>query len=235
METTQTSEKLSNSNLITTIPGRTLKLLLNPAQFFSKDMPKSGGYSEPLVFMVVMALATGLVIAVTAMLGFGPSGVMGMGLIGVIILPVMVAIFGFIGAAILFVIWKIMGSKENFETAYRCMAFSYAYAPVVALLGGVPYLGTLLSAFWPMVLMAIASIHVHGLSRTVSWVVFGILGVLLTLMGLGAEKAGREMEGSVQGWSRQMEEKYGDPDEMTPEEAGRALGEMLKGFKQGQE
>jgi hypothetical protein len=32
-----------------------------------------------------------------------------------------------------------------------------------------------------------------------------------------------------------MEEKYGDPDEMTPEEAGRALGEMLKGFKQGQE
>jgi hypothetical protein len=235
METTQTAENPPYGNLITTIPGRMLKLLMNPVRFFSKEMPKGGGYLEPLVFMVVMASATALVLTVTALLGFGSAGMMGMGLVGVILLPIMAAIFGFVGAVVLYVIWKLMGSKENFETAYRCMAFGYAYAPVAALLSGVPYLGTLLSSLWPMALMAIASIHVHGRGSTASWAVFGILGLLVAFMGLGGEKAGREMEGSIEGWTRQMEQKYSNPDEMTPEQAGKVLGEMLKGFKQEHE
>jgi len=231
----QNNQPSGNGNILASIPGRALSVVLRPVQFFSQEMPKAGGYVEPLLFMVVMAAVTGVVLAIVGMIGFGPVGMMAMGLTGVILLPIMVAIFGFVGAAILFVIWKIMGSDENFETAYRCMAFSYAYAPVAALVSGVPYLGTVLSSLWPMVLMAIASIHVHGRSANAAWAVFGILGLLFTFMGIGAEKAGREMSGSLEGWSKQMEEKYGDPDEMTPEEAGKMLGEFMKGMQKGNE
>jgi len=219
------------NSLLALIPGRMLSVILRPKEFF-REMPKSGGYAEPLLFMVVMAAMTGLVMAITGLIGFGPAGAMAMGFVGVIMLPIMAAIFGFVGAAILFVIWKIMGSGENFETAYRCMAFGYAYAPLAALVSGVPYLGTILSALWPMALMAIASIQVHGRSPNASWAVFGILGLIVAFMGIGAEKAGREMANSFEGWSKQMEERYGNPDEMTPEETGKALGEMLKGFNQ---
>lgn len=222
------------SSMLSAIPGRMLKVITNPVEFYASDMPKSGGFVEPLVFMVVMAAVTALVMAIAGLIGFGPVGMMAMGFVGVILLPIMVAIFGFIGAAILFVIWKVMGSSENFETAYRCMAFSYAYAPVAALVSGVPYFGALVSALWPMVLMAIASIHVHGRTPRASWAVFGILGLLFAFMGVGAEKAGREMSGSLEGWSQQMNEKYGDPDKMTPEEAGKALGDFMQGFQQRQ-
>ncbi len=234
METNQIEETLKGENLLISIPGRMLKVVMSPVQFFSSDMPKSGGYLEPLVFMVMMAALTAVVMAVVGMIGFGPVGMMAMGVVGVILLPILVSIFGFVGAAILFVIWKIMGSNENFETAYRCAAFGYAYAPVAAIVSGIPYLGTLLSTLWPMALMAIASIHVHGRSKNASWAVFGILGLLAAFMGIGAEKAGREMTNSLEGWSKQMEDKYGDPDEMTPEQAGKALGEFMKGIQQMQ-
>lgn len=223
---------VQDGNMLSSIPGRMISVIFKPAAFY-RDMPRSGGYAEPLIFMVVMALLTALVMAVAGMLGVGPVGMMAMGLTGIVVLPIMAMIFGFVGAAILFVIWKIMGSRENFETAYRCMAFAYAYAPIAALVSGVPYLGTLLSTLWPMALMAIASIHVHGRGKNASWAVFGILGLLSAFMSIGAEKAARDMTGGYEGWSRQMEKKYGNPDEMTPEEAGKALGEMLKGFKQG--
>jgi len=223
-----------DGSLFSDIPRRMMGVITNPVKFFSQSMPRSGGYIEPLVFMVVMAAVTALVMAIAGMLGFGPVGMMAMGFVGVIMLPIMVAIFGFVGAAILFVIWKIMGSNENFETAYRCMAFGYAYAPVAALVSGVPYLGTILSSLWPMALMAIASIHVHGRSSKASWAVFGILGLILAFMGIGAEKTGRDFNNSLEGWSQQMEEKYGDPDEMTPEQAGEALGDFLKGMQKMQ-
>ncbi len=222
------------NNLLASIPGHMLSVILKPTEFFP-NMPKTGGYVEPLVFMIVMAVLTAVVMAIAGLIGFGPVGMMAMGFAGVIMLPIMVAIFGFIGAAILFVIWKIMGSSENFETAYRCMAFGYAYAPVAALVSGVPYLGTLVSTLWPMALMAIASIHVHGRSTNASWAVFGILGLVFAVMGIGAEKAGREIAGSFENMSGQMEQNYGNPDEMTPEEAGKAVGDFLKGMQQMQQ
>jgi uncharacterized membrane protein YdjX (TVP38/TMEM64 family) len=43
---------------------------------------------------------------------------MGAGFGAIIFMPIAVAIGSFIGAAILFVIWKLMGSQEDYETAY---------------------------------------------------------------------------------------------------------------------
>lgn len=221
-------------NLLASIPRHMLSVILKPTEFFP-DMPKTGGYVEPLIFMVVMAALTAVAMAIAGMIGFGPVGMMAMGFVGVIILPIAVAIFGFVAAAIMFVIWKLMGSNEEFETAYRCVAYGYAYAPVAALVSGVPYLGTLISTLWPMALMALASIHVHGRSTNASWAVFGILGLVFAVMGIGAEKAGREIASSFENMSRQMDQKSGNPEEMTPEEAGKAVGDFLKGMQQMQQ
>jgi hypothetical protein len=221
---------MANEDLFGSIVTDMVAVLTKPADFF-KNMPKEGGYVAPLVFMVAMALATAVVMAVIGMLGFGTFGMMAMGFMGIIIFPIMAAICGFIGAAILFVIWKIMGSEENFETAYRCMAYSYAYAPVAAVLNIIPYLGAIVGAIWPMALLALASINVHGRSTNASWAVFGVIGLVLAMMAMGGEKVGRHMQENAGNWQQQFQQ---GGEEMSPEEAGKAMGEFLKGLEESQ-
>ncbi|MDF1581409.1 MAG: YIP1 family protein [Desulfuromonadales bacterium] len=216
------------NGLLNSVAADMLAIIIKPAHFF-KNMPKTGGFAPPLLFMMIMALLTAVVIAVLGLIGAGYGSMMIMGFMGIVILPVMVAIFGFVGAAILFVIWKIMGSDESYETAYRCIAYSYAYAPLAALLSIIPYLGTVVGALWPMALMALASIHVHHRKQNLSWAVFGIFGLILALSSLGMEAAGGKMQESAASWQQQF-----DNNERTPEEAGKAVGEFLKGLQNSQ-
>lgn len=183
-----------------------VKVITNPVGFY-QSMPKSGGFADPLIFMVVLAVASGVISAVLSMVGLGIQGAMIGGLAAIILVPIMVAIFGFIGAAIVYVIWKLMGSSENYETAYRCVAYSSAIGPVVTVLGIVPYVGTILSTLWPMALMAIASIHVHRRSEKASWGVFGALAVLFMFINLGAERAANDMAEELESLQRMMEEQ----------------------------
>jgi hypothetical protein len=229
-QTELSNEPTQKDNILASIPGQMLTVILKPQEFFP-GMEKKGGFIEPLVFMVAMAVVTALVLAVVGMIGFGPVGMMAMGFVGVIVIPVMVAIFGFVGAAIIFVIWKIMGSDEDFECTYRCVAYSYAYAPVAALVSGVPYLGTLVSTLWPMALLAIASMHVHGRTPKLSWGVFGVLGLLFAFTSLSVEMGLRKMQSGLENWSQQTNQRLGNPDEMTPEQAGKAVGDFLKGMQ----
>jgi len=131
--------------------------------------------------------------AVLSMVGFGMAGAMAGGLLAIILVPIFVVIFGFIGAAIAFGIWRMMGSQENFETAFRCVAYTSAIAPITAVLNLIPYLGSLTSALWPMALLAIASIHVHRRSVQASWAVFGAIGVFLALTSVSGEHASRNL------------------------------------------
>jgi hypothetical protein len=93
-------------------------VILNPVGFY-RNMPKSGGLAEPLIFVVVLAVAAGLIQAVLGLfhLRVVASALVAIG--SIVLVPVFAVIGSFIGAAILFVIWKLMGSKESFETAYR--------------------------------------------------------------------------------------------------------------------
>ena len=187
------------------IPQIAIKVITNPVGFY-QNMKKGGGYVEPLVFMVALSVAAGVLSAVLSVAGFGVATAMTAGLIAVIVIPIFVIIFSFIGAGIAYVIWKLMGSQEDFETAFRCVAYTAAIAPINAVLGVIPYLGSIVAALWPMALMAIASIHVHRRSTQVSWAVFGALGILLALMGVGNERASRQMVDEMQDWQQMMEE-----------------------------
>ena len=187
------------------IPGIAIKVITDPVGFY-QEMPKSGGLIDPLVFMVALSVVAGVLTAVLSMIGLGMAGVMTGGLIAIIMVPIFVVIFGFISAAIGYVIWKIMGSQEDFETAFRCVAYTAAIAPVTAVLNSIPYLGSLVSALWPMALLAIASIHVHRRSVQASWVVFGVIGAIFALASISGERA-----------SRQLANEFGDLQEMLEE------------------
>ena len=210
------------------IPSLVIRMIKDPVGFY-REMPVSGGFVDPLIFLVILGVATGLVRSVIALLGFNVAGAMAMGVASIILAPIFMVIFSFIFAGIAFVIWMLMGSKQSFETAYRCVAYTTAVSPIVALFSVIPYLGSIINVLWPFALLAIASIHVHKLKEKLSWIVFGILGALLALNGIVMERAGRQMTSNMQEWSDKMKE--GD---MTPEEAGKALGDFLKGLEQSQ-
>lgn len=210
-------------------------VLSSPAEFF-KNMPKEGGFAAPLIFMVAMSVLAGVVMALLSLLGIGQGGMMSIGFMGIIMFPLMTAIFGFVGAAVMFVIWKIMGSKENYETAYRCVAYSHAYVPVGAVLHIIPYIGTLIGAMWPMALLALSSIHVHGRRQQISWTVFGLFALIMVFSSFGAEKAARRSRNIGADWQQQSSSRLQrDGQEMSPEEAGKMMGDFLQGMQRAQE
>jgi len=128
------------------IPQKTLKILTKPVNFF-KTMPKAGGFLEPVIFVLVVSIVTGILHCLINIAGLSyiDRGILeSLGLI--IFVPVAMIIASFIGAAIMFVIWKLLGSQENYETSYRCVAYLTVLAPIAAILGIIPYGGTVLNA-----------------------------------------------------------------------------------------
>ena len=218
---------MGNKTNLSTIIEDATRVITKPAEFY-RSMSKTGGFADPLVFLVVMAAVAGLIVAILSILGVGMPGGMAVGIGAVIMMPIFAVIGSFIAAAVVFVIWKLMGSEEPYETAYRCVAYAGAVYPVFAVLGVVPYLGSVASVVWGMYLMILASIEVHKLNPKTAYLVFGILGVLMAFINVSGEFAARNMPANFENFSKQME-KSGD---MTPEEAGKAVGEFLKGIQE---
>lgn len=225
---------MDNQAKLNTIIEDALKVIINPAEFYQK-MPKSGGYADPVIFVLLMAVIMGLLFSVFSLFGAGVVGAMAAGFGAIFIMPVFAILGSFIGAAILFVIWRLMGSDEPYETAYRCVAYASAIYPAMALLGLIPYLGSIISVAWGMYLMIMASIEVQRMNRNTAYIVFGILGALMIVVNLSSEIATRQIASNAEGLQKQFEvfgKQFEQSDEMTPEEAGEALGKFLKGFEE---
>jgi hypothetical protein len=185
------------------IPQTTIKVLTSPYEFF-RHMPRNGGFVEPLVFMVMMGVVGGLIQAVISLLGFNLAAGFASGISSIIIIPVIVAIFGFVGAAIMFVIWKLMGSQESFETAYRSVAYIAALTPITTLLGIIPFAGAIAGVLLTIFLLVIASEEVHKLPAQKAWLVLGIIGAILLAMNISAQFAARSFSGRMEETSREM-------------------------------
>jgi len=170
------------------VPQIAFKILFSPSGFF-RAMPRNGGFSDPLVFMVTMGCIAGVVRFVLGILRLDLSG----GVASIIIMPVMMAFFGFISAAIVFLIWKLMGSQESYETAYRCTAYIAALSPITTILGIIPYFGSVIAIALTTFFLVAASVGVHGLVARKAWLVFGILGVILALASINSESASKRL------------------------------------------
>jgi hypothetical protein len=87
-----------------------IKQIITDPVVFYKNMPKAGGYGKPIIFVLVSTLAGCIVYAGLSIIGWTPGPGIGIG--AIITFPICGLIGSFVFSAILFVIWKLMGSPE---------------------------------------------------------------------------------------------------------------------------
>lgn len=211
-------------NTIIDVVGR---VLVDPTGFY-RNMEKTGGFVDPLLYVIVMAAGTGLIVAVLSLLGAGVTGVIAIGLGAVVVFPIFAVIGSFFATLILFVIWKLLGSNESIETGYRCVAYATVVYPVSAVLGLIPYLGSVVGVVWGMYLMTVATTEVHRLNRNIAYIVFGVLGVLLIVTNISAERESRRLAPGQQANNEPLPEN----EVKAPVREGEALDGFLKGFEE---
>ena len=210
-----------------------LEVITKPWEFYAR-MPKTGGFLRPLIFMVVLGIVSGLITSILSLINLSPAGAMFTGLASFIIIPIVVGIFGFIAAAILFVIWKIMGSQESYEAAYRSMAYTSAIMPITTVLNFIPYIGVIIGLVWMTYLLVVASTQVHDIKSQTAWIGFGAVCAVFVLISVSVESASRKLTRNMQAWEMELKERtkgFDNIEEMTPEQAGQALGEFFKGLQ----
>ena len=190
---------------LTSIQKTAMSVLTSPSSFF-REMPKTGGFVEPLIFMVIMGVISGLIQTIFSIISLNVAGGMAMGVASIILVPIFVAIFGFVGAAILFIIWKLLGSQESYETAYRCGAYLSVLMPIITVLGLIPYLGSAVGIALYVTFLVMASVEVHNISSQKAWLVFGIIGAILIIMNISAQMTARKFSREAVKFREKMEE-----------------------------
>lgn len=204
---------------VAAIPQTAIKVITTPQAFF-REMPKTGGFLDPLLFMVVMGVVSGIIQAVLMVVGLHPMAGIAMAFSAVIFYPVAIAIGGFIGAAIMFVIWKLMGSQESYETAYRCTAYIGALTPITTVLGIIPYAGSAIGLGITLFYIVTASVEVHKIPSQKAWMVFGIIAAVLILFSISAQFAARRAARHLEETAKEMQKQA--------EQAGKAAEQWQK-------
>ncbi len=208
------------------------RVITNPTEFY-QSMAPNGGYGNPVVFVVVMGVAGGLIGSIWALMGAGPAAGIASGVATVVLLPIFLVIGSFIGGLVLFVIWKLMGSTYGYETAYRCVAFSMAILPVVAIANLIPYLGQILQTAWACWLLSIASIHVHKISEGTAKIVFGVLAFVLLISSVSAEYQARKLQKFAENFQEKLSAANPLSEDMDATEMGKVATGFLTGLQEG--
>lgn len=167
------------------------EVMQRPSDFY-RMMPKTGGYADPLTFAATSFITYALLIALlTALFGRGMymDGGMYGGMHGgagdfgffavlmtVIITPIAGIISLFIEAAILYVIYKVLGGTGSYEGTVRFIS----YATAVLLLSWVPIIGWIVGIYG-IYLYIVGGMYVHDVSMARS-VIAVLLPTLLVIL-----------------------------------------------------
>lgn len=185
-----------------------IKLIVKPVEFF-QTIPKARGWIDPLLYVVVVTML-GVVLsafgwALSHGVGFHAFGRFFMMLI---IMPLIAVILSFFIAGVYFAIWSFMGSSEDYETSYRCMAYMLILLPISILLSAVPYLGLLGIAWW-LYLMVIATREVHKLPVRPALLVFGIIAALSGLVYYNSVSSEIRSREHIEEYTRELQKLPG--------------------------
>ncbi len=190
------------------LAGIAIKLIANPVDFF-RTMPKSGGLVDPMLFMVITVLVDVIMMFVESFVKHG-AGAYGFGvLVGSLVIVTLIAvILSYFVAGVFYAIWSFMGSNENYETSYRCIAYLHIVVPFTILLGIVPYLGLLGIAWW-LYLVVTATRAVHNLPAKPALLVFGIIAVLAGLAYYNSVSSAIRAKEHMQEFTRELQKMPG--------------------------
>jgi hypothetical protein len=203
-------------------------VIRDPASFF-RQMPRAGGYNDPLIFAVVMGFAAGIVRAVLSPFSPVAHGFLAAILLSIIVTPILIGLFSFVSASILFLIWQLMGSHQPYEVSYRIAAYALAICPITTAISLIPYLGVVAGLGWTAFIFVCASVELHGIKPKTAWIVFGAIFVVLAFGSVSLQRSARGFQHNMD----QFGKKLGEIQKMKPEQAGQAVGEFLKGMEKG--
>lgn len=170
------------------------KVMQRPSDFY-REMPKTGGYTDPLTFAAISFIIYALLAALLTIL-FGSGTYMGgmydgmyEGMYGsmrglgffailmtVIITPIAGIISLFIEAAILYIIYKILGGMGSYEGTVRLIS----YATAVMVLSWIPIIGWIVGIY-EIYLYIVGGMYVHGVSMVRSAIAI-LLPTLLVIL-----------------------------------------------------
>lgn len=144
-----------------------------------RTMSKDGGYGKPIVYALLWqyaASAVGLVLSFVRPVPAPWGGITGKILMFALTPPLML-LAGFVIAAFFFVIWHLMGSAHNYQTAFRVWAL---FSPL-AVLSAVPYVSVGVIVFYVFLLVT-ASVEIHAVRPAKAWTVWGLLLAVFALL-----------------------------------------------------
>lgn len=164
------------------------QILLNPATVF-RNMSRQGGFTEPLIFIATMGLITGVVkILVTFYyMANGASVSLLTALSAIIITPITLIVFSYIGAFLLSIIMKFLDCDSNVETAFRVAAYLTIISPIAVFILPIPYIGNLVILGILSYLMVAAAIEVYQLNSNTARMFFGLGIAIIALFAIGSE------------------------------------------------
>ncbi|RPJ72910.1 MAG: hypothetical protein EHM20_13095 [Alphaproteobacteria bacterium] len=171
------------------------EVMQRPSDFYRR-MPETGGYADPLTFAAISFIIYALLTALLAVL-FGRQMYMegmyggmydgmygdarGLGffaiLMSVIITPIAGIISLFIEAAILYVIYKVLGGSGSYEGTVRFIS----YATAVVVLSWIPIIGWIVGIYG-IYLYIVGGMHVHDVSMLKSAVAVFLPVILVILL-----------------------------------------------------
>lgn len=149
-------------------------MIRHPWQFF-RGVSLEGGYGVAVLYLLFWE---GVASGVTFLLSFLPGGaVVPLWVRGLLVVvgPAAGLVAGFLMAALLFVLWHLMGSPHPYKTAFRCWALMAPLSLIGALAKSVPYLflGVLVYGFF---LLVVASVETHRIPARRAWTVWSLVG-----------------------------------------------------------
>ncbi|MCD6525414.1 MAG: YIP1 family protein [Desulfuromonas sp.] len=170
-----------------------LQLIREPATTF-RNMARHGGFIEPLLFMATVGLIAGIfkVLVTFYYMANGASVPLLTALSSVIIVPITVITYGYIGAFLLSIIMKYLGCDSNLETAFRVCAYLSVISPIAVIALAIPYVGNFLILGILAYLLVTAAVEVYQLNSNTAAMVFGIGFAVLALLAGVTEYRNRD-------------------------------------------
>ena len=183
-------EQRSSLGFVGAFTGTLILSLTKPKEFF-KRVPKTGGFSTPIIYALISGmLGTWLNLAWQMLFMYWgiiepdaqtPDSLMGLNIMITVLSPIIIPLGLLAGTGIIQLALLVLGvKKSNYETTFRVICYSSG----AAVLGLFPVIGSMIGAFITISLEAIGLREVYDISlrRGFAAVIFPIILILMIIL-----------------------------------------------------